>query len=110
MLIVAGQQPRAETVPGLHMCRGKNELTAEVTGKNSTHGCIWCTALCMLVFVCVRIYFVYQNALYCLLTLCTTCVCVCVSLSVCACQQNTNYCKKDSHYGGDYRVSSMVAP
>lgn len=37
MLIVAGQQLRAGTVPGLHMCEGgRNELTAEVTGKNSS--------------------------------------------------------------------------
>lgn len=92
MLIVAGQQPRAETVPGLHMCEGKNELTAEVTGKNSTRGSIWwmalwslCTSVfvcrgCACVFECVHVYFMcqYVNASYCLLTLCVLRACVCV--------------------------------
>ncbi len=38
------------------------------------------------------------------------CVWVCVCVCVCERKQHTNYCKKDSHYGKDYRVSSMAAP
>ena len=97
------------------MCKGgRNELTAEVTGKNSGTWVICCITLSTLVFVRKGLHFFYSSASalwpFCLLCVSDRCMCVCLCVL-----EVHNYCikkkkKKDFHYSKDYRVSSMVAP
>ena len=88
MLIVAGQQPRAETVPGLHMCEGRmnSQLRSQ---KRTEHVGIFGGWHCVHVRVCMQW------------------VCVCALACVCVSVSSTPITvKKDSHYSKDYRVSS----
>lgn len=86
-------------MPGLHMREWKNELTAEVTRKNSARGV--CMRICMCERVCALLLYV---------SVCKSCIlfayCMCatdafVLLWVLAAHQKKDY--------KDYRVSIMVA-